>query len=304
MAVPNTQPGPVTAYNPAYGGVPGVPSLVDVYGQATGANAGMLPGLNQIGANVTGANQQELLNNLRVSIPGYDQMTGASSGNIESLLAGQIPTDVRNQITQSAAERGISTGLYDSPNSNAALLRSLGLTSLGLQSQGEQELTGAVNRTPQAKPFDISPLMINPNDLYQSQLLANIYASSPQPAAAAAALISQQQAGYNTGRGNVPSYSQVGGGGYSPASTSVRAPYSTGYETAGGGNNSSALEWDPRMGAYWNKITNSYVTPDEDSSAWITSGAPTIQDPTYPDMYGADPTLDPGASFEEFFGGE
>jgi hypothetical protein len=90
-------------------------------------------------------------------------------------------------------------------------------------------------------------------------------------------------------------------GPFGPAPAPITVP--RGNLQAGGGEG-AGLEWDPQMGAYWNKFTNSYVTPEEDSSSWITSGMPSIQDPSYPDMYGADPTLDPGASFDEFLGGE
>lgn len=99
------------------------------------------------------------------NLPNYQQMVAQSSGNTLSNLKGEIPPDVLALIQQQAAERGVATGSPGSPNSNAAYLRALGLTSLQLQNQGEQNLTGAINRTP-------VPQLFNPASLYVPQTLA------------------------------------------------------------------------------------------------------------------------------------
>lgn len=279
-------------YAPAYGGVPQVPSLIDVYGQATGANARMLPTFTTMGSGITAASEESLLNNLRMALPGYDTSVGKSMSNIGSLQRGEIPTDVSNLLKQQAAERGIATGLYSSPNSNAALMSALGQTSLGLQNEGEKQMTALVGRTPQAQPFDVSRLFMNPSDLYESQLLANIYAAAPVPRAAAQQLISDQMGGYEAGRKNVPSFSSgapSAGAPYVPISrpdimnppavgalgpfAPAPAPYKpvTGSLQAGGGN-TAGLEWDPEMGTYYNRFTGQYVPPDEGSPGWLTWG--------------------------------
>lgn len=273
-----TAPG---GYNPAYGGIPQVPNIIDVYGQAISANQQALPKLTQLGSTITGASEEELLNNLRMALPGYDASVAKSMGNIGSLQAGEIPSDVKNLITQQAAERGIATGLYSSPNANAALLSALGQTSLGLQSEGEKQMSSLINRTPQAQPYDVSRLFLQPTDLYESQLLSNIYKAAPVPEAAARALISEAQGGYQTGRSNVPSFSSrmpdlstppnivrsepgqmpaVGALGPFAPSTPA-APYRpvTGNLQAGGGD-VAGMEWDPEMGMYYNRFTGQYVS--------------------------------------------
>lgn len=276
-----TTPGaPPTGYSPAYGGVPQVPSLIDIYGQATGANQALAGPLTKLGGQITTASEQELLNNLRMAIPGYDASVAASMGNIGQLQHGQVPSDVRNQITQEAAERGIATGLYDSPNANAALLRSLGLTSLGLEGEGEKQMSALVGRTPQAQPFDISKLMLSPTDLYESNLLANIYRAAPVPKAAADQLLSDQLGFYNIGRRNVPSYSSgmpTPGSPYSPLARDVVSPTPLGPYSLPSGTpsredwlRSIGFQGDPSM-IDWSDVGAPETEPPPDVSAYDDS---------------------------------
>lgn len=92
-------------------------------------------------------------------LPQYGGLARQSSANTMNLLRGVVPEDVTQQIQQRGAERGVAMGSPGSPNANAAWLRALGLTSLGLQQQGEKNLTGAVARTP-------IPELWNPLSLY------------------------------------------------------------------------------------------------------------------------------------------
>lgn len=96
-------------------------------------------------------------------LPGYAGMLRQRSGNTASLLQGQVPTDVLQQIQQRGMERGLSTGVRgDSPNANASWLRALGLTSLGLQQQGSQQLSQSIADVP-------VPALWNPLDLYLAE---------------------------------------------------------------------------------------------------------------------------------------
>lgn len=101
-----------------------------------------------------------------INLPGYSAMVGKRSENIQSELSGQVPGDVLNSIIQAGAERGILTGSPGGPNANAAWLRALGLTSLGLQQQGSQDLSRSIADTP------VSPLM-NPASLYVPEAADN-----------------------------------------------------------------------------------------------------------------------------------
>lgn len=95
-------------------------------------------------------------------IPGNAGLEQQSSNNIGSLLRGEIPADVLRQLTQQSAERGVAMGSPGSDNANSELLRSLGLTSLGLQQQGQQNLSAADARNPGAPIFDPTSQLLTP----------------------------------------------------------------------------------------------------------------------------------------------
>lgn len=108
--------------------------------------------------------QQAQLPFLR-GLPGYSSMLGQRSANTGSLLRGEVPQDVLQQLQQRGAERGVAMGSPGSPNANASWLRALGLTSLGLQQQGSQQLTQGIADVP-------VPALWNPLELYTAQLKA------------------------------------------------------------------------------------------------------------------------------------
>lgn len=100
------------------------------------------------------------------NLPGYANMVGQRSENTQQMLEGQLPQDVIGQITQGAAERGISGGGGpQSPNSNAAFLRALGLSSLDMMGQGSQQLSQSIADTP-------TPELFNPASLWVPSTLA------------------------------------------------------------------------------------------------------------------------------------
>ncbi len=190
----------------AFGTVPQIPDPNDTAAAAISGNMGNMAGLygltNQL--NTLIGNQARLPYEL--NLPNYTAMTGASSDNILSQLHGQVPTDVSNQLQQLGAERGISTGSIGSPNANTALMRALGLTSLGLQQQGEGNLTAAIGRTPTGKQFDPSSFLVNPADQQMAQFYANLFKAAPDPTAAGNAGIEKLLKGLGLGLG-------AGGGG-------------------------------------------------------------------------------------------
>lgn len=153
--LPNVTPGTVTM--PKVGGPEEVAKAVSV--------ADIINKYNQ--NNLTG--QYEAFN------PNLRQNLASSSANTSSLLAGQIPSDVVNQMAQLNAERTGARGIdVSSPAANAALMRLYGVTSLDLQRQGEQNLTGAIARTPVAQPFEISTQLTTPAQQLQANLQVQI----------------------------------------------------------------------------------------------------------------------------------
>lgn len=226
--------------NTPWGLVPQVPDPIATANAAITGDLANFPQLSQLANQVNTFNTQQAIAPYIANLPGYSQMVEQSSSNIGNLLAGQIPQDVMNLIGQQAAERGVNQGISGSPNQNAELLRALGLTSLGLQQQGEGELTAAIGRTPVPQLFNTAQFLTTPGDEQAAQMAANIYAAAPNPGMQAQALIDlftkfMSQLGQG-GRG--PSLVTPGGGfgqgTYSGAGNNVGATGGGGGQLAGG----------------------------------------------------------------------
>lgn len=98
------------------------------------------------------------------NLPGYLGLTQQRSANIGSQLAGQVSPSTTNLLAQRGAERGIGVGA-GGPNAASAWLAALGLTSEGLQQQGQANLSQAIADTP-------VPEIWNPMSLYVPERLA------------------------------------------------------------------------------------------------------------------------------------
>jgi hypothetical protein len=200
----------------AYGTKPVVPQPTRTAATALAGNIGNLGLSYGLGKSIntfqTGQASQQLAQNL----PGYQNLITKSSGNIQSMLSGQVPEDVVNSIIQGAAERGIMTGSPGSPNANAALLRALGLTSLGLQQTGETELTGAIGRTPTPALYQPTSGLVSPEQQQAASMAQALYTAAPDPSAAAAASLRTASSGLGAGLGTpqTPLISTTGAGGY------------------------------------------------------------------------------------------
>jgi hypothetical protein len=140
-------------------------------------------------------------------------MEDQSTKMIEDQLLGKVPEDVISLLGQQAAERGIATGMPGSGNMNAAYLRALGLTSIGQQQQGQQNLSAAYARNPAAPIMNAESMVITP--LQQAQLDLNRYQAET-------GRLGVMRSGGGGGGGYYPRTSGTGnegGGGYIPAST-------------------------------------------------------------------------------------
>jgi hypothetical protein len=202
---PIATPGNIQGSNPQagagpYGGIPQVPNPFTTQSGAIGGNTQILGPLSTLGTGLNTQIAQNAALPYQLNLPNYGAMTNQSSQNILSLLRGQVPQDVANQIAQMAAERGVATGSIGSPNSEAALLRSLGLTSLGLQQQGESELTGAVGRTPTGQQFNPASFLVSPEQSQEAQYLSNLFAAAPDPTQNALSQLENSLLGYSFGR--------------------------------------------------------------------------------------------------------
>jgi hypothetical protein len=205
---------------PAYGGIPAVPAPGATASTAIGANAGNLNSILNLGGRVNDYSNRAAIDQLRIGLPNYDSLVAESSSNILSELQGDVPQDVVNEILQAAAERGIFTGTVGSENSNAAMLRALGLTSLDLMQRGEQNLSAAIGRTPRGPIFDPSRMFITPGDQQDAEMAANLYASAPIPRAAGTRGYGAASSGLRAGLNSVgPTW-----GNRTPYNSSLGAP--------------------------------------------------------------------------------
>lgn len=215
---------PPTDYSATYGGRPTVPNPTATATQAIGGDIGNLASLYQLGGGTNQFMQGQLENAYNLAIPNYSGMAAQSSANIGSELSGQLPQGVMDQIIQGAAERGILTGSPGSSNTNAAFVKQLLGSSLGLTQMGEQQLSGAVARSPITQPFDISKLFVTPEQQQEASMAASIYASAPVPAKAAGALEGLSMGG---GPGAIPWYQQ--GTGFYPGGQTRLQPGDPGF---------------------------------------------------------------------------
>ena len=92
-------------------------------------------------------NQGERSSLLDASIPGYQARKGQELNITDSLLRGEIPQDVQDQLWNSAAGRSLAGGYGGSGMARNLTARDFGLTSLGLQQQGMQNTAQINNQT-------------------------------------------------------------------------------------------------------------------------------------------------------------
>lgn len=222
------------------------------------------------------------------NLPDYGSMVAQRSTNTGSLLRGEVPADVTRQIMQAGAERGIATGSPGSPNANAAWLQALGLTSLGLQQQGSQNLSQSIADTP-------VPQLFNPASLFVPQTLA-----AQELAAAQAGLSSgggsarggggggyitgMPNLGVNTGAPLIPSWERSGG----------PAVGRTGYHDDSGLFNSSSFSGGMWTGQGGNQY---YNLPTGNTYGGGPTNVSNFNDPYDPGYWASDvPTVTPGSS--------
>ena len=258
-------------YDPAYGGIPSVPSPTSTASTTIGGNIGNLGGLYNLSRGTGTASGAGAIAGLNAEIPGVTGSIGAATGNINELLSGQVPEDVINQLRQQSAEIGAGRGMGPgAPSTNAEYLRSLGLTSLGMQAQGAQELDALMGSVPRAPAFDPSSMLVNPAEAQQWAYLAEVLKNAPNPAAAARANVGGLQAGLGAG-GAFPSFGGVGSrpaiGG--PAFASPMLTGGGGYPTVPVYGGTGTPETSDPYGN-WSRLT----------ATWPGMGAPGAMNPT------------------------
>ena len=136
---------------------------------------------------------------LEGAIPGYSKIVGGVSGNIESLLKGELPTDVSQAVQSNAATRSLEGGYGGSGASKSLVARDLGLTSLDLTQKGigsAQSWMQTMNSLFSPGEINVSSMFVTPEQMFNAdmsnqqnkwgtQWLKNQVNAMPDPATAA-----------------------------------------------------------------------------------------------------------------------
>lgn len=190
-------------YAPAFGGQPQLPDPNSTAALAISGNNTNLPGVSQLVTGQARANAAAAKVPFQANLPNYDALVGKQSSNIMSELEGVLPPDVLAILKQQGGERGVSTGSPGSPNSDAAFLQSLGLTSLGLEQTGAADLARAIGETPTGPAVNAASSAVTPAQEQAAGAGQSIYNSAPIPAYAASANAAASRAGRAAGADSV-----------------------------------------------------------------------------------------------------
>lgn len=206
-----------------YGRKPIVPDAIDYtkdLEEALATNKGLLPDLAEFAKLST----EEMANVLEVAFPGYKGIRDQASENIGSMMRGEVPVDVQNQLERQAAERGQTLGYGGSQFGDNQFLRNFGLTSLQLTQQGLDSATRWITQA-QNLSFDFSKFLLGKEDAmrktefnWQRDWLAAQVKASPDPAVRGAydsemAFIGMVLSIYGGGAGYQNTYRPSYGGG-------------------------------------------------------------------------------------------
>ena len=175
-------------------------------------------------------------------------------------LAGKVPIDVLNQLGQQAAQRGVATGSPTGANTNAAYLRALGLTSLDLMNQGQNQLTSALARNPAAPIYSAGELVTTPTQQSQIDLQLQQLAQQQKQFEANLELERQRLA---TQQANLAlNHFGTGGINYQGPSTSFYQPATNWSDMTGGASEASTkASRDQAYNDWWNPIVATGPAP-------------------------------------------
>lgn len=231
----------------AFGLVPTMPNPVSTAAGSIAGNQANLPGLSTLATDTTKLNAGLGALPYQMNLPNYGGMLSSASQGITSNLAGVIDPQEWTQLQQRMAERGARVGISpSSPNFNTALMTALDQSIAGRQALGQQQLTGAIARTPTGQPFNVAGQQISPTDVQAAQWQANVLGAAPDPTQAAQANLDMLLKSIEAGRAGGLGGMGGGGGGFMPQRTvtapgAVYSPVVGGY----GGGGYSAPSYSP-----------------------------------------------------------
>lgn len=137
------------------------------------SNADALPGAESLVSSANAFSQDQIRKMLEGAIPGYSKIVGDVSGNIESLLKGELPSDVSNAVQSNAAARSLEGGYGGSGSARSLVARDLGLTSLDLTQKGigsAQSWMQIMNSLYAPGEINVSSMFITPEQMFNADL--------------------------------------------------------------------------------------------------------------------------------------
>lgn len=114
--------------------------------------------------------QEQLMEALRGVVPDLDAINRTASSSIASQLRGEIPVDVSESVTRSAAARSFATGTAGSGFAGNLRTRDLGLTSLAQTQRGLDNASrwlASVRATQTAPQMNVTSMFLNPQQLVE-----------------------------------------------------------------------------------------------------------------------------------------
>lgn len=186
-----------------YGSRPVVPTLTPLdlqteQGAAIRGNQAALPGAESLVGSANRFNIDQINSMLENVMPGFQGMASTASGDISSMLKGEIPADVSAAVQNSAAARSLGTGTAGSGMGRDLVARDLGLTSLDLTNKGITSMEGWMKTAAsiyEPNMLNVSSMFVTPgqqaafdteerNTQFGQQWLSNQVAAMPNPVAA------------------------------------------------------------------------------------------------------------------------
>jgi len=131
-------------------------------GAQIGESASLAPQTQALEAQRNVFNREQMQAMLEASIPGYGEMQKQRGTTALSLLRGELPQDVAEQVARRSATRAVAGGYGGSQAGTNLTARDLGRTSLDLMRLGSQEAQGLISGTPMAQPVNF---MFTPADI-------------------------------------------------------------------------------------------------------------------------------------------
>ena len=156
--------------------VPGYPT-VDIEKEQQAAidqNAAALPSLEALGSSINSYNSDQINQQLERAMPGWHALQNRGTADINSMLGGEVPEDVKHNLERYMAARGVATGVSGSGFNTGNTLGAYGKTSYDIMSQGLSTarawLADAERRAP---VWDFTSMFVTPQQRISTKLQEN-----------------------------------------------------------------------------------------------------------------------------------